>query len=308
MDKSLEKLKLKEMRKIVSVFFVMWLFISCTKRVYYSSDWQSKNVTVDGKITEWSDPLRFYDGKTRINYTISNDYQNLYLCCCISDELLQTKILRSGLEFGIDTLGKKSFPVSIKFPVNNKLITESIRNTNPQKEAGSKERLDNSFPKLKLITEAREIQLVGFKPPLGRIISLSGPNISGISAAINFDGMGNMFYEAVIPFSTFYKKELIPSDSNTLFNYRIKVGPVPKSNINQGRGGGMRNGGMRGGGMEGGGMRGGGMQSGGMQSGRMGSGMSASDIYRDFGENGFQRTTSMSGITKTTIKLKLSYR
>lgn len=124
------------MKKIVRVFFVMCLIISCSKRVYYSSDRQSNKVTVDGKISEWSNPLRFYDEKNRINYTISNDHQNLYLCCSISDEFMQTKILRSGLEFGIDTLGKKSFPVSIKYPIKNESNPEVNRNINPQTEPG----------------------------------------------------------------------------------------------------------------------------------------------------------------------------
>ncbi len=60
-----------------------------------------------------------------------------------------------------------------------------------------------------------------------KFILLSAQNNSGISAAINFDAKGIMNYEAVIPFSTFYKNELIPSDSNKVFNYRIKINPVP---------------------------------------------------------------------------------
>ena len=100
------------MKKIIGVIFIMFLCISCAKKLYNSSDWQSKKVTIDGKNTEWSNPLRFYDEKNRIGYSISNDHQNLYLCCSISDEAMQIKILRSGLEFGIDILGKKSFPVT----------------------------------------------------------------------------------------------------------------------------------------------------------------------------------------------------
>ena len=72
-----------------------------------------------------------------------------------------------------------------------------------------------------------------------------------------------MNYEAVIPFSTFYKTELVPSDSSRIFNYEIKINAPDKSNNISG-GSNMGGGGMRGGGMGGGGgMRGGGMGGGG---------------------------------------------
>jgi hypothetical protein len=300
------------MKKIVSVFFVICFLISCTNKIYNSSSWQSKKITVDGKIPEWSNPLRFYDQETGINYSISNDRYNLYFCCSISNEFLQTKILRSGLEFGIDTLGKKSFPVGIKYPVGNIPDLEPKTNINTQTNAGTNERPNRSAYKLKLLAEATEMQLVGFKPRLGKIISLSSPNNTGISAAINIDEKGSMNIEAVIPFSTFYKNELTPSDSNTIFNFRIKVNPVSTTNNSPNRNGGMSGGGMRGG-MGGGGMRGGGM-GGGMRGGGMGGGgMRGGGIYgnrsgNDYGGNGYQRNANMSGTTKTTIKLKLAYR
>jgi len=299
------------MKKTVPVFFLICLLISCTNKIYNSSSWQSRKVTIDGKISEWSNPLRFYDQETGMNYNISNDNYNLYFVCSISNEFLQTKILRSGLEFRIDTLGKKSFAVGIKYPTGKISVTELKPNIGPQTKEGSNVRPDRSGFRLKLLAEATEIQLVGFKPHLGKIITVSPPNNTGISAAIDFDSGGIMNYEAVIPFSTFY--ELTPSDSGTVFNFQIKINPLPNSNNSSNGSSGMRGGGMRGGGMGGGGMRGGGMGGGGMHGGGMGGGgmrgggMNASRAG-DNAENGYQRNANMTGITKTTIKLKLAYR
>ena len=287
------------MKKIISAFFVICLFGSCANKVYYSSSWQSKKITVDGNIPEWSNPLRFYDQETGISYCISNDNYNLYFCCSITNEFLQTKILHAGLEFKIDTLGKKSFPVGIRFPIgnNNEMAPES--KPNPQAKDDPNERRDRSTLQLKLLAEAREIELTGFKSNLGKIISVIPPNNTGISAAINFDTRGSMNYEAVIPFSTFYKNELMPSDSNTVFNYQIKINSIYKSNnggygSNGKSGGGMNRGGMHGGGMRGGGMRGG--------------GMNGERIPGENGGYGYNRNSNISGTTKTTIALKLSYR
>lgn len=292
------------MGKIVSAFLIASLIISCSNKIYYSSSWQNKSVTVDGKIPEWSNPLRFYDQETGISYSISNDHYNLYLVCRISNEFLQTKILRSGLEFGIDTLGKKSFAVSIKYPIG---LSQQEPKSGPQAKSESNERADRSSFKLRLLAEAREIQLVGFKPVLVKSISLSSQNNTGISAAIDFDTRGIMNYEAVIPFSTFYKNELTPSDSNTVFSYRIKVNPVSNSNNSEN---GNRRDGMRGGGsgMRGGGMRGGGMRVGGMGGGGMrGGGMNGNRMSGENGETNYQRNANLSGTTKTTTKLKLAY-
>jgi len=295
------------MKKYISAIFSICVFVSCTNKIYDSSGWQSHKVKVDGIINEWSNPLRFYDQKTGISYNISNDRNNIYFAASISNDFLQTKILRSGLEFRIDTLGKKSFGISFKYPIGILAITELKPNNPPAKEGFEKGR-DRSSSKLKLLAEATEIQLVGFKPRLGKIISLSVPNNAGISAAINFDPSGIMNYEAVIPFSTFYRSELIPADSSKVFNFQIKVNPLANSGNASGNSSGMRGGGMRGGGMGGGGgMRGGGMGGGGMHGGMRGGGMNGGR-NGEYGGNGYQGNTNLSGVTKTTIKLKLAYR
>jgi hypothetical protein len=160
----------------------------------------------------------------------------------------------------------------------------------------------------------RQLQysLPDLKKSLGKIIPWSAENKSGIYAAIDFDKNGIMNYEAVIPFSTFYRDKLVPSDSNRIFNFQIKINPVSGSNNDSGNGEGSRGGGMRGGGMGGGGgMRGGGMGGGGgMRGGGMGGGggMRGGGRYGDNGGNGYQRNTNISGTTRTTIELKLAYK
>ncbi len=298
---------LDSMKKIIFSLAMAFLLISCSKELYNSSSWENKQVKIDGNISEWPNPLRFYDQESGISYCISNDRYNLYLACSISNEFLQIKILRSGLEFGIDTLGKKIFPVSIRYPAENSAVTAPKPDSDLRTQQGTVSKPDRSGFKLKLLAEATEIQLKGFKPQVGKIISLSSHNDTGISAAINFDSKGIMNYEAVIPFSAFYHTALVPSDSDRVFNYELKINPASRSdNSSYGNGGsrgsggrsGMGSGGMRGGGMHGG-MGGGGMRGGGMRGG----GMSGENR-----ENNYQRSANLSGTTKTTIHLKLAYK
>jgi len=296
------------MKQSIFTLIILFSLASCTPKIYTSTTWETRQITADGNISEWSDPLRFYDQKTGISYSIANDNKNLYFACSISNDLLQTKILLSGLEFGIDTLGKKAFGVGIQFPTGNASGSAEAQSFQ-QGKTESQKRPDRSEFKLKLLAEAREINLIGFKPQLGKYISLSAQNNSGIVAAINFDRKGIMNYEAIIPFSTFYKNMLAPYDSGTVFNFMIKINQAPKSFIglnSQGsaggsgyRGGGMRGGRMQGGGMQGGGMRGGGMRNGGMNGGRMSG---------ENGVNNSQGNANLYGENKTLVKLKLAYR
>lgn len=138
--------------------------------------------------------------------------------------------------------------------------------------------------KQRILSPANEVQLVGFKNPHNGIISLLN-NTSGISAAINIDSLGMMCYEAIIPFSTFYKNELTPADVNKAFTYEIRINGLPapesheKGSGDQGMDEGVnRNGGSMGGGHHEGGQHGG-MAGGGEHGGGGGNNTASSDLY-----------------------------
>jgi hypothetical protein len=101
-----------KMKQIILIIALAGLIVSCSPKAYDALDWQGTKITVDGKIPEWPSPLRFYDYKTKINYAISNDRRNIYVCMKIFDESQQIKVLRGGMEFRIDTAGKKTVPIS----------------------------------------------------------------------------------------------------------------------------------------------------------------------------------------------------
>ena len=293
------------MKQICLALLVLCLFSSCSHKVYDALDWQSNKVTVDGKIPEWSNPLRFYNDKSKINYTITNDRRNLYVCMKISDVTAQIKILRGGMEFRIDTLGKKSFPIALIYPIANHQTTMRNRGET-QTERSPKEKPERSSMAQNLLIQAKELQLVGFKSPLGGILSLFNTSY-GILAAMDVDSLGIMYYEAVIPFRTFYKNELIPADSNKVFSYEIKVNGV--SAPQQEGGGGSR--GMGGGSHGGIGMGGGGFGGGGMGGGHRGGGMGGSGMH-----GGGQRSSNgnnsenndLSSTNKVITQMRFSFK
>lgn len=211
------------MKFLFPIFISVLLFItSCSPALLPGMAWQSEQVSVDGKMNEWPNPLRFYDSKSKINYTITNNNKKVFICMKIPDESTQFRIMYAGMEFSIDTAGKKKFPVSINFPVGNEAGMHEESLSDKKYIAGS----DVAFVKQKFLSMAKEIEVKGFKPPVKGFIPLH--NNFGIEASLNWDKSGILVYEAAIPFAVFYKDELSPADSGRFFSYKIKINAMPE--------------------------------------------------------------------------------
>jgi hypothetical protein len=295
------------MTKATLGLLVLGSLASCSPKVYQPLDWQAKLVIADGKMEEWPNPLRFYDDKSKINYTVTNDRKNLYLCMKVVNPIMQGKIMQAGVDFMVDTLGKDRYPISFSYPVAKGMMmplpTPSTAGGDTLMR-GRQGRGQHGHRPLGLPSVA---EVVGFKPNVEGVIRL-GNTVSGISAAVDVDKVGVMYYEAVIPFSTFYKDSLAVSDSSKVFSFRIQVNALP-----EGREGGMptegampREGGMhRGGGRPSGGMSGGdGMARGGMNGG--GSGRGARMEGEVPGGRSPRGGVDMSSINRIDLTMKLS--
>src|ERR1700749_4988033 len=106
-------------KKVIAVLSIciISLLAACSPKAMYQSGWQSTPVVADGNASEWRIPLRFYDTDTKLNYTLSNDNENIYLCVRIVDELSQAKVIRNGLNIWFDTLAKNNKQCGILYPV-----------------------------------------------------------------------------------------------------------------------------------------------------------------------------------------------
>lgn len=208
-----------------AIFFIysiiVFLFFSCTHSIYPSLSWQSNPVVVDGNMNEWSNPLRFYDYKSKINYSITNDRKNLYICLKISDVYTQFRIMEGGMECSIDTADKKIFPVKVIYPPG------SDGRVNDESKQNKKiiENFDILKAKQIFLGLLKEIEVKGFKYPVSGIISSNSS--FGISVSINWDKSGVMVYEAMLPFTTFYKDEIVPADTNKVITLKIHINALP---------------------------------------------------------------------------------
>jgi len=282
-----------------SIVFFLVSLVSCAPAVISQLSWQTTPVVVDGKLSEWQAPLRFYDTETKLNYVVSNDKENLYICIRAADEKSQLKIMRAGMQIWIDTSGKKNKQVGISFPLSAKTRTNEDGESHTEFKKGEKPNVDKWHKKI--VDESNEMFLTGFKPPLNGLTARQ--NTSGLNVSVNWDANNIMIYEAVIPFGTFYKPALLAKDSLKTFGFSIVVNGItaPESNSNNsGGGGGMPGGGGMGG--SGSGMGGGG-QGGGMGGGGRGGGMGGGGMR---GGGGGVPSNPMYETNKFWVKIRLA--
>lgn len=224
------------------------------------------DIKIDGDLKEWGDSLRYFNEEKKLNYTLSNDKENLYIAMRFNDRTEQARVLGAGLTLSIDTKGKKKNTYMLTFPMAEagEKPNMAMMARKPGEENVTQE--DRDALLRARLTKLREIKVVGFKDIEGDVITTT--NTYGIKAAINYDANGYLVYEAAVPLKFFgeYKAD----KDQWAFNF--KINGLSKPEMKDG-GGGMRGGppgGGLGGGMGGGGMRGGGGMGGGR---RVGGGM-----------------------------------
>lgn len=252
------------LKQIITGISLVWMS-ACSSPLIYTSVWQDKPVAVDGKATEWKIPLDYFDDKTKLNFTVTNDKNNLYFCVRATEDETQKGIIRSGMQIWIDTTGGKKNQVGIQFPIIERSANgqdASSKHSDSYQSSESSIPMDNMTAANNLKKHYRgihkQIKLSGFINAANGLAEV--PNTYGINACLNWDTNNVMIYEACIPFSAFYKNSLSLSDTNKVLGISFMVSQSQRNNGGgggRGHGGGGMGGGMGGGGMHGGGEGGG---------------------------------------------------
>ncbi|WDF55538.1 hypothetical protein [Mucilaginibacter sp. KACC 22063] len=220
------------------------------------------DIKIDGNLKDWGDSLRYHNEDKKLDYSLANDKENIYMAIRISDHSEQMRVLAAGLTLGISPKGKKKDEYSITFPVGDQGSTPMFGRH--VMGADSITQADRDELMRARLTKLRNIKVEGFSDIEGDMITTS--NTYGIHTAIDYDENGYLVYEAAVPL------KLLHADANGkkewAFDFKINGITRPANNGGNGGdhaeglgGGGMGRGGR--GGMGGGGMRGGGGMGGG---------------------------------------------
>jgi len=193
--------------------FLMFMLITFTSVCFAGTEiLQFKTgVEIDGKNKEWTSPLPNFDKKTGINYSVSNDLNNLYFILRITDEKTIRQITKNGLEVWINKEGKKKMTTGISYPLPVKATAVQPIAFIPTEEATKKE--TTLEPLIKGPLPDKNLKLTGFL-----LDNIEQPIIGcNVKVAASIDDSGCFIYELKVPFNTFYKEYLDQDDIATKF-------------------------------------------------------------------------------------------
>lgn len=201
------------MNKAIVLFIASLIITSISNAQKYvlNSQWRDSSIVIDGNPSDWDMPYPYFDSKAKLQYSIVNDAKFIYISIRTTDEKAQMKIMRAGMEVWFDISGKKKQVATIHFPL--KTDTKLDMTPNPDDmEQQVVERPDVRKMKADWSSATKDIHTQGFKDlPLS--ITQADSTKYGIQADINWDRSDVMTYELKVPFSAFYKDQLIASDT-----------------------------------------------------------------------------------------------
>jgi hypothetical protein len=180
------------------------------------SQWQSKPLKIDGIPSEYTTPLSYFDEDSKVQYTLSNDLENLYFCIRATDEEPQLKILQAGIQISIDTAGDGKNPIILMYP-----LPIERKSPPPFQNGIASDSLPINPVQFSTPFGKNEMRLIGFKVPSQEKIPII--NSYGIKVAIQIDSLKYLTYEGAIPFKTFYKDRLQSTDNLKKFSIVITL-------------------------------------------------------------------------------------
>jgi len=281
---------------LTSVFCI--LFSNCSTPLYLSS-WQQSDFS---KENHFKEPLRYYNAGSRLEYNITNDKKNLFICIKTNNSQTLYKIMHAGLQIDIDTFGNNKNKIGILYPLP---VDDSQNQFQSERKAGDEQ--DRKAFRSQFILKHIEMYLTGFKPPIGDN-TLPLKNKYGIFVSFDWDSTNTLVYKLAIPFRTFYKDSLMVSDSSRKFGVSFTVNALPRpesDEANTDNSGGMPGMGGSHGGMGGMGGMGGGMRGMNSMNGMNGMGGGGHPASGGSSSNGEQH--KVSPYESSTFKLKVKF-
>lgn len=235
------------LRSGMSLILACVFLANCSPKLAPEGHYQDSPVTADGNPADWKLPLRFSNAGFTMQYNVTNDGRNLYVCVSSGDVSTQLRMLRSGMTLYFDPKGEKSKDISIHFPIQKRPEPGGYRS-----RGNGSGGYDPAAHMQELVLQSDYYNTTGFTGMENGQFALTDQK-SPIRLAIKLNSDDSLLvYEAVIPL-----KDLLGPDGITKAEKRnLSVGVFIDATPAMGGGGGPRPGmgmGMRGMGM---GMRG----------------------------------------------------
>lgn len=211
------------MSKKSALLLIIALYSAATygQKFILSAAWRDSTIVIDGSPDDWDQPYRYFDSKSKLQYSVVNDARYIYVSIKTNDPKAQMKIMRAGMDVSFDIAGKKKELATIHFPIKSNTKLDLSPDPNDM-EQQAVERPDTKKMRLDWSSATKEIHTQGFKG-IPATITADDSSKYGIQAAINWDRADGLTYELKVPFSAFYKEQLVAADTLKPINIYIKA-------------------------------------------------------------------------------------
>jgi len=201
-----------------------------------TDNWQRLPLTIDGSDKDWIKPLPYSIKSEKLNYSVTNDDQNLYILVETKNPQEQQKIIQGGMTVWINTKADKSEAgaVGIGYPLDTR-----VDHDRQIMQEAQPDRYKNNKPVT--LEDKKDYALYGFtKDSAGTYGYADDSNPQGIKMRLDFSNEGDLIYEAAVPLTTLYPNHN-PSSSYAANNVAVGIfieGLPPDANVPRGGGGG----------------------------------------------------------------------
>ena len=203
-----------------------------------NDNWQRQPLSIDGKDNDWIKPLSWSIASEKINYSVTNDDQYLYILLETKSPQEQQKIIQGGMTVWVNTKADKneSGAVGIGYPLDVRVD----RNRQLMEEA-QPDRYKNDNNKPITLEDKKDYALYGFSQDSTGIYSYGDDsNPQGVKMRMDFNNDGDLIYEAAIPLQTLYPNHKASASyaANSVAVGIFLEGLPPDANVPRGGGGG----------------------------------------------------------------------
>jgi len=220
---------MKNVLLLFAVFSGLVVYSSCSRKLMPEGHFQDTPVLVDGKINDWSLPLRFSNPEYSMQYGVTNDDKNIYVCVYTKDESFQKRILRAGMSIFFDPKGEKDKKMSLIFPVKKPDEPADNQNGNPIRYS------DTKTTEEQLLLQSDYYNTTGFLNLENGQFDITYQK-NNIQVAIKLNGDSSLVYEAAIPIKYVLGTDLRPGYVARNFSVGIVVNEVHHAGSNPNNG------------------------------------------------------------------------
>jgi hypothetical protein len=199
---------------------------------------QTTPVVADGIADDWTLPLRFANATYTLQYNVTNDSKNIYICALSRDEQTMIRMLRAGITVYFDPKGQNGRDISLHYPLR-KQPDPNIRNRNAEPLTNQ----NDSGWKQELLAQSDSYGTAGFSGIGNGQFAVSNSK-SPIRVAIELTHHDSVLvYEAIIPIVNVLGADLSSRNPKKTFSVGVVLNTPSGQNVAAGH---HRSGGGRG--------------------------------------------------------------